>query len=59
MAIGQTIKTPVVTEGDNIDIKSLMKVTLSCDHRIVDGAVGAGFLKDFKDMIENPIRVLY
>lgn len=59
MAVGQTARTPVVVEGDDIEIQSLMKVTLSCDHRIVDGAIGARFLKEMKEMMENPIRTLY
>lgn len=59
MAVGQTARTPVVVEGDEIEIQSLMKVTLSCDHRIVDGVIGARFLKEMKEMMENPIRTLY
>jgi len=39
-------------------IKKIMKVTLSCDHRVVDGAVGAGFLTEFKRMVEDPYQVL-
>jgi pyruvate dehydrogenase E2 component (dihydrolipoamide acetyltransferase) len=35
-----------------------MKLTLSCDHRVVDGAVGAGFLKDVKAFLENPVNML-
>jgi pyruvate dehydrogenase E2 component (dihydrolipoamide acetyltransferase) len=35
-----------------------MKVTLSCDHRVVDGAVGASFLKTLKELLENPIKLL-
>jgi len=36
-----------------------MTVTLSCDHRVIDGAAGALFLKDLKEMIENPVFTLY
>jgi pyruvate dehydrogenase E2 component (dihydrolipoamide acetyltransferase) len=36
----------------------LLRVTLSCDHRVIDGAVGAGFLKLFGSIVENPIRAL-
>jgi pyruvate dehydrogenase E2 component (dihydrolipoamide acetyltransferase) len=35
-----------------------MKVTMSCDHRVIDGAVGAAFVNDFKKMIEDPYTVL-
>ncbi|WP_372366114.1 pyruvate dehydrogenase complex dihydrolipoamide acetyltransferase [Candidatus Uabimicrobium sp. HlEnr_7] len=58
LAIGKSEKTPIVTANDQIVIKPMMKVCLSCDHRVIDGAVGATFLKDLKDMMEDPIRVL-
>ena len=48
---------PVVDEEDNIKVQTQMKLTLSCDHRVIDGAVGA-FLKDLKDIIEDPFRAL-
>lgn len=59
LAIGSIKKEPVVDENDELVIKSNMKLTLSCDHRVVDGAVGALFLKELKDMMENPIRVMF
>lgn len=59
LALGEIKKEPVVGPDDQIQIQSRMRMTLSCDHRIVDGAIGAAFLKDLKDMMENPIRVLY
>ncbi len=52
-------KVPVVDRDDNIVVETQMKLTLSCDHRVVDGAVGAAFLKDLKDIIEDPIRALF
>ena len=58
LALGATIKTPVVAEDDSIVVKRIMKVTLSCDHRVVDGAVGAAFLTDFKRIVEDPYTVL-
>ncbi|NNM53309.1 MAG: 2-oxo acid dehydrogenase subunit E2 [Spirochaetales bacterium] len=58
LALGATIKTPVVAEDDSIVVKKIMKVTLSCDHRVIDGAVGAAFLTEFKGMVEDPYRVL-
>ena len=59
LAIGSVKKEVVVGENDEILVKSLMKVTLSCDHRVVDGAVAARFLKDLRDTLENPIMALY
>ncbi len=58
LALGTTAKTPVVNDNDQVVIRKVMKATLSCDHRVVDGAVGAGFLKEWKDMMEDPYRVL-
>lgn len=57
LAIGEGSKRAIV-EGDEIAIATIMDVTLSCDHRIVDGAVGAQFLSKFKDYIESPIKML-
>ena len=59
LAIGKMGKKPTIVDGDKIEIRTLMTLTLSCDHRVIDGAVGAAFLKDLKDIMENPIRVLY
>jgi len=58
LALGATVKTPVVAEDDSIVVKRIMKVTLSCDHRVIDGAVGAAFLTEFKKMVEDPYTVL-
>ena len=57
MAVGGIKQTPVVRNGE-IKIGNVMKVTLSCDHRVVDGAVGSAFLQTFKNMLENPVRIL-
>jgi pyruvate dehydrogenase E2 component (dihydrolipoamide acetyltransferase) len=57
MAVGAIKQTPVVKNG-NIQIGNVMKVTLSCDHRVVDGAVGSAFLQTFKNLLENPVRIL-
>jgi pyruvate dehydrogenase E2 component (dihydrolipoamide acetyltransferase) len=54
LAIGQSVKKPVVN-NDKIEIATVMEVNLSCDHRVVDGAVGARFLTAFKRYIEAPI----
>ena len=53
LAIGSGDKRPVV-EGDSISVATMMNVTLSCDHRVIDGAVGAEFLTNFKKNIETP-----
>lgn len=54
LAVGKTTPTPVV-EGTDITIKQVMKLTLSCDHRVVDGAVGARFLQTLKLYLEEPL----
>ena len=59
LAVGGIRKQVVVGPGDALVVRPLMRMTLSCDHRIVDGAVGAAFLKDLKDMMEDPVRTLY
>ena len=57
LAVG-TIKQAAVVIDENITIANIMKVTLSCDHRVVDGATGARFLQTFKALMENPVRML-
>lgn len=57
MAVGR-IKEVVVRKGDGFGVSNVMKVTLSCDHRSVDGAVGAAFLQTFKKYLENPVTML-
>jgi pyruvate dehydrogenase E2 component (dihydrolipoamide acetyltransferase) len=57
LAVGGIKQTPVVQNGE-IKISSIMKVTLSCDHRVVDGATGADFLKTLKSILEEPLRLL-
>jgi pyruvate dehydrogenase E2 component (dihydrolipoamide acetyltransferase) len=57
LAVGKIAPTPIV-EGSNIVVKQILKLTLSCDHRIVDGAVGARFLQTLKGFLENPICML-
>lgn len=58
LAVGASEKKPIVV-GDKIEIATLMTCTLSVDHRVVDGAVGARYLNAFKACIENPIRMVY
>jgi len=57
MAVGGIIEKPVVENGEIVP-GHRMKVTLSCDHRVVDGASGAQFLQTFKQLLENPVRLL-
>ncbi len=59
LAVGQTIKQPVVDEDDELVIKPMMKMTLSCDHRVIDGAAGARFLNDLRLMLEQPVRMVF
>lgn len=54
LAVGAMKPKPVVRE-DKIEIHQMMRVTMSCDHRVVDGAVGAQFLQTFKQILENPL----
>ncbi len=57
LAVGAIIQKPIVKDGQ-ITVGNMMKVTLSCDHRVVDGATGAEFLGTFKKNLENPYRFL-
>jgi pyruvate dehydrogenase E2 component (dihydrolipoamide acetyltransferase) len=57
LAVGGIRQTPVVKNGQIVP-GNLMKVTLSCDHRVVDGALGAAFLQTFKSYMENPVLML-
>ena len=59
LALGNTQKTPVFDENDNMSVVPKMKMTLSCDHRVVDGAAGARFLHDLQRMMEDPARALF
>ncbi len=56
MAVGTSNKRPVVMK-DQITIATIMDISISCDHRVVDGAVGAKFLASFKKFIEHPLRM--
>lgn len=57
LAIGGISQEPVVKNGQVVP-GNIMKVTLSCDHRVVDGATGAAFLQTFKQYMENPVMML-
>ena len=57
LSVGAGIPSPVVKNGQ-LAVATVMSVTLTCDHRVVDGATGARFLQAFKPMIEDPIAML-
>ncbi len=57
LAVGGIKQTPVVKNGQVVP-GNVMKVTLSCDHRLVDGALGAAFLQTLKQMLENPVLMI-
>jgi pyruvate dehydrogenase E2 component (dihydrolipoamide acetyltransferase) len=57
LAIGGIKETAIVKNGQLV-VGNVMKVTMSCDHRAVDGAVGAAFLKTLKGLLEDPVRIL-
>ena len=57
MAVGGIKETAIVKNGE-LTVGNIMKVTLSCDHRVVDGAVGSAFLQTFKSLLEDPVRIL-
>jgi len=57
LAVGGISDVPVVRDGQVVPGK-IMKLTLSCDHRVVDGATGAAFLQEVKSLLEHPVRML-
>jgi len=57
LAVGAIMEEPVIKNGQ-IVVGNTMRVTLSCDHRVVDGAVGSEFLKTLKSYLEDPLRML-
>ena len=58
LAVGRIVAKPVEHEGQVV-VRRRLRVTLSCDHRIVDGATGAQFLKTLKHMLENPLALVW
>ncbi len=57
VAIGSII-AKAVPDGDRVVVRRRMRLTMSCDHRVIDGATGAAFLKTLKQMLENPLAML-
>lgn len=58
LAIGAGEKRPIVSENGDLEIATMMSCTLSVDHRVVDGAVGATFLQAFKKYVEHPLKLI-
>ena len=58
LAIGRITKTPVIDDGDQIVVGHRMSITMSCDHRVIDGALGAAYLKELRHLLENPALLL-
>jgi pyruvate dehydrogenase E2 component (dihydrolipoamide acetyltransferase) len=57
LAVGAATPKPVVSDGQ-IVARQMMRVTMSCDHRVIDGATGARFLQTFKRFLENPLLMI-
>ncbi len=57
LAVGSVKKRPMVGDGDQVVVRRMMKVTLSVDHRLSDGAEGARFLMELKRLLENPVSL--
>jgi pyruvate dehydrogenase E2 component (dihydrolipoamide acetyltransferase) len=58
LAVGRMVSKPVAHEGQLV-VRRRMRATMSCDHRVIDGATGAQFLKTLKAMLENPLALVY
>jgi pyruvate dehydrogenase E2 component (dihydrolipoamide acetyltransferase) len=58
LAVGRIGEHPVVYQGE-VAVRRRMRLTMSCDHRVIDGATGAQFLKTVKTMLENPLALVY
>ncbi len=57
IAVGSIVQKPVVVDGQPA-VRRRMRITMSCDHRVIDGATGAAFLRTLKQMLENPLAML-
>jgi pyruvate dehydrogenase E2 component (dihydrolipoyllysine-residue acetyltransferase) len=58
LAIGKITKVPAVDDCDQIVVGHRMSITMSCDHRVIDGALGAEYLKELRHLLENPALLL-
>lgn len=59
LAVGGIAKIVVVEGSDDLEVARVMKMTLSCDHRVIDGIAGGRFIRELKRIIETPVRVLF
>jgi len=57
LAVGGVESKPVVIDG-SVEVRERMRVTMSCDHRAIDGATGAKFLQTLRGLIENPLALI-
>ena len=57
LAVGSIVSKPVAEDG-KVEIRRRLRLTMSCDHRVIDGATGAAFLKTLKQMLENPLAMV-
>ena len=58
LAVGKVTKVPVIDDSDQIVAGHCMSITMSCDHRVIDGALGAEYLKELRHLLENPALLL-
>jgi pyruvate dehydrogenase E2 component (dihydrolipoamide acetyltransferase) len=58
LAVGSIVQKPAVVGGAVVPRRRL-RVTMSCDHRVIDGATGAAFLRTLKQMLENPLALVW
>ena len=58
LAVGKVTKVPVIDDCDQIIVGHRMSLTMSCDHRVIDGALGAEYLKELRHLLENPALLL-
>ncbi len=58
LAVGKVAKTPVVDDCDQVIVGHRMSITMSCDHRVIDGALGAEYLKELRHLLENPALLM-
>jgi pyruvate dehydrogenase E2 component (dihydrolipoamide acetyltransferase) len=58
LAIGKVTKVPVIDDCDQMVVGQRMSITMSCDHRVIDGALGAEYLKELRHLLENPALLL-
>jgi len=58
LAVGKVTKSPMVDDSDQVMVGHRMSITMSCDHRVIDGALGAEYLKELRHLLENPALLM-